>query len=98
MLPGRPDHTPSFLWHPLQGSVWPGSVKLVTPTMLNLNLHLFVLCPELGRPSMPPLHLLRVSAHLPLSGSPVSCRAWVSRIPCGVSITVVSGSLPDVVS
>lgn len=93
---------PPFLSHPLQGSVWPGSVKLVTPTMLTLNsallpclgsLHLFVLCPELGRPSMPPPHLLGVSAHLPLPGSPVSCRAWVSRTPCGVSITVVSGSL-----
>lgn len=102
MLPGHPDHALPFLSHPLQGSVWPGSVKPVTPTMLTLNsallpclgsLHLFVLCPELGRPSMRPPHLLGVSAHLPLPGSPVSCRAWVSRTPCGVSITVVSGSL-----
>lgn len=105
VFPGCPDHAP-FPVAILHRVLWPvchtchshqADLGLCLLPCLG-SLHLSVLCPEPGRPSMPPPHLLGVSAHLPLPGSPVSCRAGVSRIPCGVSITVVSGSLPDMVS
>lgn len=62
-----------------------------------------MLCPKPGLPFLPPPlaappHPLGVSAHLPLPGRLVPLPGWVSRIPCGVSITVASDSLPDAVS